>query len=99
MDDANDVLREILQWIRFQNRQALRVVLEETLTTETDKKIYELSDGQHSQPAIAKQAGVSQPTVSNKWKAWKGYGIAYELENEPGRCRHLASLQSLGIRV
>lgn len=96
-EDAVELLREIVHWQRFQNRQALRAALEEILSSETDRKIYELTDGNRSQPQIAERAKVSQPTISNKWKVWRMLGIVYELPNEPGRCRHLASLKSVGL--
>jgi len=99
IEDAVQLLREIVQWQRFQNRQALRAALEEILSSETDRKIYEDTDGKRSQPEIAKRAKVSQPTISNKWKAWRMLGIVYELPDEPGRCCHLASLESVGLDV
>lgn len=92
-------LREIVHWLRFQNRQALRAAVEEILTTKTDRTIYALTDGKKSQPEIARRAGVSQPTISGKWKAWRKLGIVYEVLDEPGRCRHLASLESLGLEA
>ena len=99
IDEAVDLLREMVYWQRFQNRQALRSALEAILVTNTDRKIYSLTDGTKSQPEIAKAAGVSQPTISNKWKSWRTLGIVYELPDEPGRCRHLASLESAGLSI
>ena len=100
MNDSEQVvglLKEILLWLRFQNRQNLRTLLSEVLTTEADWKVYDLSDGQRSQQEIAKAAGISQPNVSVKWKAWRPLGIVHELPDQQGRCRHLASLSSLGL--
>ena len=91
------LLTEIVRWQRFQNRQALRKQLEEILSSDADRLIYDLTDGKKSQPQIAKAAKVSQPTISYKWKAWRKLGIIYELPEEPGRCRHLASLEALGL--
>ncbi len=99
MANEIELLSEILHWIRFQNRQVLKAALDDILATPTDKLIYELTDGKSSQPDIAKRAGVSQPTVSNKWKAWRSFGIVYDTTDETGRCRHLASLRSFGIDV
>ena len=96
-DRVIELLVELVNWQRFQNRQALRAVLEELLLTDTDRLIYELTDGKKSQPQIAKAAKVSQPTISYRWKAWRKLGIIYELPEEPGRCRHLASLEALGL--
>ena len=93
------LLQEMVQWLRFQNRHALRAAVEEMLTTKTDRTIYALTDGKKSQPEIAKRAGVSQPTISTKWKAWRKLGIVYEVPDEPGRCRHLAPLDSLGLNA
>jgi len=94
---VHELLTEIVQWQRFQNRQTLRAILGELLVTDTDRLIYELTDGKNSQPQIAKAAKVSQPTISYKWKAWRKLGIIHEIPEEPGRCRHLASLDSLGL--
>ena len=99
IEEAVELLREIVHWQRFQNRQVLRAALEESLSSQTDRKIYALTDGGRSQPQIAKRANVSQPTVSLKWKAWRMLGIVYELPDEPGRCRHLAPLESVGLSV
>ena len=94
-----EALRELVHWQRFQNRQLLRSALEEILATRTDRQIYDLTDGTRSQPDIADRAKVSQPTVSNKWKTWRTLGIVYELADEPGRCKHLASLEAVGLKI
>lgn len=99
IEGAVELLREIVHWQRFQNRQALRAALEEILSSESDRKIYQLTDGKKSQPQIAGRAKVSQPTISNKWKAWRLLGIIYELPDEPGRCRHLAPLEAVGLNL
>ena len=93
--ETNDLLHEMVLWLRFQNRSALQSRLRDVLSSDSDKIIYDQSDGTASQPEIAKAAGVSQPTVSTKWKAWRQLGIVYEIEG--GRCRHLADLRSVGI--
>ena len=94
-----EALRELVHWQRFQNRQLLRSALEEILASRTDRQIYDLTDGTRSQPDIADRAKVSQPTVSNKWKTWRTLGIVYELADEPGRCKHLASLEAVGLKI
>lgn len=102
MDTAEQImplLHEMVVWLRFQNRQTLRDLLKEILTTDSDKRVYEHTDGIRSQPEIARRAGVSQPTVSAKWKGWRTLGIVYDVPGEPGRCRHLTSLSSLGIEA
>ena len=96
---AVELLEELVHWQRFQNRQLLRSALEEILASTTDRKIFDLSDGTRSQPDIAMRAEVSQPTVSNKWKTWRTLGIVYELADEPGRCKHLASLEAVGLKI
>lgn len=97
MDDSETkkLLREIVLWLRFQNRSPLQSLLRDVLSSPSDKVIYDQSDGTRSQPEIAQAAGVSQPTVSTKWKTWRQLGIVYEIEG--GRCRHLADLRSVGI--
>ncbi len=93
------LLEQILLWLQFQNRQHLKTLLSEVLITEADRRIYELSDGSKSQQEIADGASVSQPNISAKWKAWRPLGIVHDLPDQPGRCRHLASLASLGLHT
>ena len=97
--ESVNLLRELVQWQRFQNRPLLRARLEEVLSGDTDREIYSLTDGTRSQPEIAAKVQVSQPTISNKWKTWRSLGIVYELADEPGRCKHLASLEAVGLKI
>ena len=97
--ESVNLLRELVQWQRFQNRPLLRARLEEVLVSHTDRMIYSLTDGTRSQPEIAAKVKVSQPTISNKWKTWRTLGIVYELAEEPGRCKHLASLEAVGLKA
>jgi hypothetical protein len=92
------LLREILHWLRFQNRPGFAALLTETLANDADRAIYELSDGSNSQGDISKAVGVAQSNVSNKWKTWRTIGIVHEVA-ESGRCRKLCSLGELGMIV
>lgn len=100
LDESDDaLLREVVMWLRFQNREPLRAALTKALTGDSDYAIYELTDGTKSQGEIARALKVAQSGVSNKWRAWRAAGIVYEVPGESGRCCHLSSLASLGVET
>jgi len=92
-------LEEIAQWLKLQNRSLVKALLEEVLDSDRDKLIYHLSDGERSSTDIAREVGVSQPTVSNLWRRWRRLGIVLERPDIPGRVRKLCGLEELDIDV
>lgn len=90
---------EICMWLRFQNRSALKVLLEDVLHSHRDRLIYELTDGSKSATEIAQAAGVSQPRISQVWARWKELGIVMELPGTRGRYRHICGLGQLGLET
>ncbi len=94
-----ELLLEIIAWLRFQNRATLVSLLHDALQEYRDWRIYDLTDGRHSQDEIAKIVGVSQPTVLRIWNKWKAVGIVTEGGEIKGRCKQLARLSDLGIEV
>ncbi len=92
-------LDEICMWLRFQNRSALKVLLEDVLRSKRDRLIYELTNGSKSATEIAQAAGVSQPRISQIWAQWKELGIIMELAGDRGRYSHICSLSQLGLEI
>lgn len=92
-------LDEICTWLRFQNRSALRTLLEEHLHGDRDRLVYELTNGARSATEIAQAAGVTQPRISQLWSRWKELGVVMEVPSTRGRCRHICSLGELGLEI
>jgi hypothetical protein len=81
--DAHEVaqsghIRELLAWIRVNSLDSLRRELERALAKRQDYLTYENTDGSRNQAMVAKEAGVSQPTVSRKWSMWRDLCLIYE---------------------
>lgn len=98
MEDVKGLLQEILRWLKFLGWQSAREVLEETLKTESERLIYQQSDGK-STIEIAKIAGVSHVTVYKYWQKWAVKGIVKPYEGYKGRYERAFSLEDFGIEV
>jgi hypothetical protein len=59
-----EIFRELLAWTRFAHRAAFVSTIKSVLSDPRHLLAYELSDGQTGQTTIAKECGLSQPTVS-----------------------------------
>lgn len=96
---TEELLREILKWIKFDGMQKVKNTLIDVLQKDVEKTIYEASDGKSSID-IAKVAGVSHQTVVNYWKKWARIGLV-EAERAQGgtRYRRVFSLEDFGIEV
>lgn len=94
-----ELLQEILKWIKFEGMQRVKSVLTDVLQKDSEKIIYQFSDGRSSGD-VAKLAGVSHQTVVNYWKKWSTMGIV-EAEPVRGGTRYgrIFSLEDFGIEV
>jgi len=94
------ILKELLKWTRFAGMQQLRSVLSQTLKTETEMLIYELSDGTRGTREVASAAGVgSNATVAAYWKKWNKVGIVEPSPTHRGRYQKICSLEEVGLVV
>lgn len=98
-DEVLSELREQTRWLRFLGLQQVRPVLMGMLTTESQRRVYELSDGSRSVREIAQRSGVSPATVSRLWNALASAGLMVESSSYPGRWQQLVSLERLGVEV
>ena len=89
------LLEEILAWIRFSNRSDL-VKSIESLTDPRHLVALELTDGTRTQAQVAKSTGLSQATISNLWNKWRRLGLVID---RAGRTEHLARPTDLGVEV
>jgi biotin operon repressor len=94
-DEVTDLLLELVAWTKLQARDALVSGLTEALSTDNDRRVYELTDGSRTGADVAREVGVSRQAVSQKWKTWRQMGLILDSPDDAGP-RHLASLESLG---
>ncbi|MHA1828345.1 MAG: hypothetical protein ACTSX6_06825 [Candidatus Heimdallarchaeaceae archaeon] len=93
-----ELLEELLKWTKASTRPTIKKIFLENLTTDSEKIIYELSDGESS-PKIAKKAGIDPSTVRDYWKKWADAGIMEICPNYKRRCCKIFTLSELGIEV
>lgn len=100
LKEIASILKELLKWSRFAGMQQLRNVLGQSLKTETEMLIYELSDGTRGTREVAASAGVgSNATVAAYWKKWSKVGIVEPTPAFHGRYQRICSLEEVGLSV
>ena len=92
--DLSDILEELLAWTKFAHNRALTDALQKTLSEESLFTVYELSDGTKTQAEVAKEAGVTQPTVSRMYSKWRRLGLLRQVD---GSDIHLSRPTDLGL--
>lgn len=98
-DTIIELLEEILKWVRLEGAQRAKDTLAGLLKTDTEKLVYENSDG-HTSREIAQAVGTSHATVTNYWKKWARYGIVREASARGGtRYLKVFELSDFGIEV
>jgi hypothetical protein len=96
-NDIIDQLKEITKWLRFLSLQTLTPLINENITSQEQKKVFELSDGERSTRDISKllkEEGfeVSHQTVANYWKKWAELGLVVPSEKYKGRYEKMIDL-------
>jgi len=100
LKEIASTLKELLKWSRFAGMQQLRNVLSQTLKTETEMLIYELSDGTRGTREVASAAGIgSNATVAAYWRKWSKVGIVEPSPTYQGRYQRICSLEEVGLTV
>lgn len=100
-DTQEELLREMLKWLKFSGMQQAKEVVDDTLTYEDEqkerdyRKVYELSNGDNSQSEISEYITYSSRTVGNWQDRWTKVGIMQQ--NPDGKYEHLISLENLGL--
>ena len=96
-------LDEIIFWTRFSAMPTIRRTIVDNLRDDTDKLVYELSDGSRSTREIARMISrggrnITHVTVANMWRKWSILNLVMPAQRR-GRYKKLISLGSLGIEV
>ena len=93
-----ELLEDLLKWIKASAKPTMKKIFEENIQTDTEKLVYNLSDGKSS-PAIASIVGIDSSTVRDYWKKWADAGMMEICPNYKRRYCKIFSLSELGIEV
>lgn len=93
-------LKEQTKWLRFLALPNLKKTIEETLKTNEQNRIYELSNGKNSSNDISKELStegikVTGMTVRNYWKRWFDLGLVVSSEKHTKRFEKIIDLRDL----
>ncbi|MCB2141236.1 hypothetical protein KQH27_00850 [bacterium] len=99
-EETNELLRQILKWVRFSGLENARNELRRALDTDQKRVIYNLSDGEKGSQEISKLSGLSDFTVRAYWKEWSKRGLVDPI-NVRGGTRYKSSfdLEEFGLLV
>ena len=100
----DEILEEMLRWLKFTGMQQAREVIDEALTFEDDEQrekdsriAYELTNGEYNQREISECISYSRATVGNWQDKWSKLGIV-ERDSDYSPYEHLVSLSDLGLQ-
>lgn len=93
--------RETQRLVHFLSHRLARDLIEEHLTKNIERRVYELSDGIRSSRDIEKTIGkvVTQRTVVSWWQKWQKLGLVEKSPTYSGRVRKLIGLEELGLEI
>ena len=94
--ETNDLLREILLWLRFQSLDKAKTAVANLLDTDKKKIVFEGTDGKNSSRGLASACGVDRGAILRWWTDWFTAGIVVK---EGDAYRKLFSLKELGIKL
>ena len=69
-NEQTEILREILKWIKVSSYREVKDLLDSILKTNTEKLIYQYSNGENTSTEVVKKAKSSSQKVSDSWKEW-----------------------------
>lgn len=94
------LLEEQVRWTKFLATPHLREVFEKNVSTDEEKIVYELTDGERSTRDIEKIAKVGRTKVATLWKKWYKLSIMDKsTKYGGGRLKKSFSLSEVGIDV
>lgn len=100
--DEEEILQEILKWLKFMGRQEARDVVESALSYDDEEKeraariTYQLTNGKNSTKDIARHISFSYRWVSSRHQEWATQGIV-EKDGVQSPYEHILTLDELGI--
>jgi hypothetical protein len=98
--DEKQLLREILKWTRFAGMNQVKEVLASELETDTDKLVFQKSDGSHGTVELGDLVGLGKDTIDRMWDSWALWGLGEKIPARGGtRFKRSFDLEDFGIKV
>src|SRR2546426_7392324 len=98
--ETNDLLRQILRWVRFQSLEKARQLIEEEVAQDSKRiLVFELTDGTKGRPEIFKISKVPSSTIQTWWDRWYRVGLLEPSPKRKGMVRKVCGLEDVGLSV
>lgn len=98
--NSEQILKEILKWIKFAGMKDVKAVLISELQTDEEKIVYQNSDGKNGTVELGKLAGMSNFTVHDRWASWAKMGLGESIPVRGGeRFKRSFDLEDFGIKI
>jgi hypothetical protein len=99
MDELLSLIRELVKWSKFGGKLELKRMLTDNLEGDSEKLVYEYSDGERSSRDIEKETGIGRASIQRHWEKWFKMGIMEASDRYEGRMMHICSLGEVGIET
>lgn len=98
---TEELLAEILKWIRFVGMKEVKGVFNGVVDTDQKRIAYHYSDGTRGTIEVAKLASIgSTSTVAKFWKSWQKVGLGDNIPVKGGeRFKRSFDLEDFGIPI
>ena len=94
------LMKEQLKWTRLAAMEQLRAIFDRSFSSNDEKLVYELSDGERSVRDIEKLSNIGRTKIALLWKKWYNMGIMEKSEKYEGkRMKRSFSLVDVGTQV
>lgn len=94
------LLETQIKWTKINAIPHLRAIIEKNISTDEEKIVYELSDGERSTRDIEKIAKVGRTKIATLWKKWYRLGLMEKsAKYGGGRLKKSFSMSEVGIDV
>lgn len=98
--EVNETLKQILRWVRFQNLERARHVLETEIAHDPRRiLVYELTDGDKGRPEVARISKVPSGTIQDWWDRWYSLGLLEPSTKRKGMVRKVFAIEDLGLPI
>ena len=97
LENIEDSVKEIRNWMRMTNIKPVKSTLEEVLSKNWERLLYEQLDGKTATRTLVKDIPVSRVTAIKRLKHWKNLGIVNQ--QKQGMYNKLISLKTIDLEV
>ncbi len=98
--EANELLRQILRWVRFQSLERARQLIEEEVAQDPKRiLVYELTDGDKGRPEVSKISKVPSSTIQMWWDRWYSVGLLEPSPKRKGMVRKMCGMEEVGLPI